>query len=85
MLAINGALMGLFATSFTQGPYSSTEQELWYRYGSLAFVLGGAVLPAAAILLGINRWPWAIDALTAWMVAALFAFLMYAFFSGGGV
>jgi hypothetical protein len=85
MLAINGALMGLLALSFTRGPYSSTEQELWYRYGSLAFVLGGAVLPAVAVLFGINRWPWAIVALTVWMVATLLAFVGYAMFSGGGV
>ena len=85
MLVINGLLMGLLALGFTQGPYSSREQELWYRYGSMAFLLGGAVLPAVALLLGANRRPWAIILLTVWMVAALFAFLVYAFYSGGGV
>lgn len=85
ILVINALLMGRFSLGFTQGPYSSREQELWYRYGSIGFLLGGAVLPAFALLLGAKRTSWAIVSLTVWMVAALFAFVVYMFYSGGGV
>lgn len=85
ILGINGLLMGLFALGFSQGPYSSQEQELWYRYGSISFLLGGAVLPGFALLLGAKRAPWAVISLTVWMVAALCAFAVYVFHSGGGV
>ncbi|TVV75654.1 hypothetical protein FOY91_06500 [Sphingomonas solaris] len=85
ILVINALLMGLFALGFTQGPYSSREQELWYRYGSIGFLTGGVVLPAYALLLGGKRASWTIVPLTVWMVAALFAFLVYVFYSGGGV
>jgi hypothetical protein len=85
MLGINALLIGLAALSFSQGPYSSTEQELWYRYGSLGFLLGGAIIPAIALLSGARRSALAITLLTAWMFAALFGFLIYAFYSGGGV
>lgn len=78
-------ILGLTALSFTQGPYSSREQELWYRYGSLSFLLSGVVFPAIALLLGARRSGWATISLTAWMVATLLAFLVYAFHSGGGV
>ena len=82
-LVVNGSLMGLAALSFTQGPYSSQEQELWYRYGSITFVVFGAVIPAAVLTFAKRR-PWMIIALTVWMVAVLFAFLNYALLSGGG-
>jgi hypothetical protein len=35
LLALNTLFMGLLTASFVQGPYSSSQQELWYRYGSL--------------------------------------------------
>ena len=49
LLALNTVLIGLLMTSMVQGPYSSGEQELWYRYGSLGFFLAGAVVPAIAL------------------------------------
>jgi hypothetical protein len=76
--------MGLLAASFGQGPYSSAEQELWYRYGSLSFFLAGAVLPATA-LFAARRFPWVIVATTAWMFGLLLAFVWFALMSSGGV
>lgn len=84
LLGVNVLLMGLLAISFGQGPYSSGEQELWYRYGSLSFFVAGAVLPAAA-LFAFRRSRWAILASTAWMLAVLLAFIWFAMMSGGGV
>ncbi len=85
MLGVNVLLIGLAALSFSQGPYSSKEQEIWYRYGSLGLLLGGAIIPAIVLLSGARRSPWAITLLTIWMFAAFLAFLIYAFYSGGGV
>ena len=64
MLGINALLIGLLAFSFSHGPYSSRGQELWYRYGSIGFLVAGAVLPALALWLGALRSRWAIIALT---------------------
>lgn len=85
MLGINALLIGLLAFSFSHGPYSSREQELWYRYGSIGFLIAGAVLPAVALLLGAARYQWAVIALIMWMLAILMACFVYAMFSGGGV
>ena len=85
MLATNTLIIGLVALSFGQGPYSSHGQELWYRYGSLGFLLGGAVLPAIALLLGASRSRGMMGALAAWMAATFVAFCGYVFMSGGGV
>jgi hypothetical protein len=82
---MNALIMGLFALSFSQGPYSSRGQELWYRYGSLGFLLGGAIIPAIALLSGARRPAWLTTSLTTWMFLALFAFLFYAMLSSGGV
>jgi len=76
--------MGFFAASFTQGPYFSHEQERWYRYGSLAFVLAGAVLPAIG-LFAARRSRWIVGASILWMAAIFGAFLWYIALSGGGV
>lgn len=84
MLIVNGLLMGLLAVSFGQGPYSSDEQELWYRYGSLSFFVAGAVLPAVT-LFAVGRSRWVVLASTAWMLAVLLAFLRFVMMSGGGV
>jgi hypothetical protein len=84
MLAVNTLLMGVLAGSFTQGPYSSHQQELWYRYGSLTFFLAGSVLPAIAMFAG-RRSRWVVGASMAWMGAVFLAFLWYAMMSGGGV
>ena len=84
MLAINTALIGLLTASMTQGPYSSHEQEIWYRYGSLGFFVAGSVLPAIALFAG-RRSRWVTVASIAWMAAILLAFLWYAMMSSGGV
>jgi hypothetical protein len=84
ILGVNTVLIGLITTSFTQGPYSSHEQELWYRYGSLAFLVAGSVLPAIA-LFAAHRSRWVVGASIAWMAATFLAFVWYAMMSGGGV
>jgi hypothetical protein len=84
LLGVNALLMGLLALSFGQGPYSSAEQELWYRYGSLSFFAAGAILPAAA-LFAFRRSRWAVLAVTVWMLAVLFTFGWFAMMSSGGV
>jgi hypothetical protein len=85
VIGLNTVLMGLMASSFAIGPYSSWAQELWYRYGSLGFLLCGAILPALALALGARRSRTATNALTVWMIVALFLCFGYAFRSGGGV
>ncbi len=84
LLGVNTVLMGLLAASFSQGPYSSTGQELWYRYGSLGFFLVGAVLPAIVLLAG-RRSTRLIVASMAWMFVTFLAFVGFAMMSGGGV
>jgi asparagine N-glycosylation enzyme membrane subunit Stt3 len=84
VLAVNTVLIGLVAFSFAQGPYSSGEQELWYRYGSLAFFLAGSVLPAIALFLG-RRSPLVLLVSLSWMFVVLLAFAGYVMASGGGV
>jgi hypothetical protein len=85
MLAVNAVLLGLLASSFSQGPYSSFGQEAWYRFGSIGFLLSGAVLPGIALLFGAKRSRGVTIALTIWMMVTLFACLGYALHSGGGV
>lgn len=85
MIGLNILLMGLLASSFARGPYSSWGQELWYRYGSLGFLLFGAILPAVALILGAGRSRSLTIALTVWMLGALFFCSAYALSSGGGV
>ena len=84
-IGINAVLMGLVALGFTQGPYSSFDQELWYRYGSLGFVFVGVLLPVAALALGARRSAVALTGVVIWAIAALLAFLFYAFISSSGV
>ena len=84
LLGVNALLMGLLAVSFGQGPYSSAEQELWYRYGSLSFFVAGAVLPAI-VLIAFRRSRWVVGASSAWMLAVLFACVWFAMMSSGGV
>ena len=84
ILAINTALIGLATASFTQGPYSSHEQELWYRYGSLAFLMGGVVAPAVALFAG-RKSRIVIGGSVAWMAMTLIAFIYYVGLSSGGV
>ncbi|HEY5711013.1 MAG TPA: hypothetical protein VIT38_03880, partial [Allosphingosinicella sp.] len=74
-LALNTVLMGLLASQFARGPYASQEQEIWYRYGSLGFLLIGVILPAVALVLGTRRFPTLSTALAFWMAAVLFVFI----------
>jgi hypothetical protein len=83
LLAINAVLMGLCAVSFVRGPYSSIEQELWYRYGSLGFLLAGAALPAFALFRGRPRW--LVYSTAPWMMISLLGFAGWIMMSGGGV
>ena len=82
---LNILLMGLVAFSFSHGPYSSWEQEKWYRYGSLGFLVIGALLPAAVLALGARRSPVMIWVIGYWLVFGLLGFSYYALMSGGGV
>ena len=84
LLVVNTVLMGLFALSFALGPYSSWQQELWYRYGSIGFFLAGSVLPAIAVFWG-RRSPAVLLATVSWLLLALLVFIGYAMVSGGGV
>lgn len=85
VLGVNALLTGLLALSFSHGPYSSREQEIWYRYGSVALMLAGAIFPALAASLGALRSQWAVVALIMWMLATLAVTIVYAVLSGGGV
>jgi hypothetical protein len=84
LLGVNTLLIGLLTASMVQGPYSSTEQELWYRYGSLSFFLAGAVLPAIA-LFAFRLSRALIVVSTAWMAIILLAFVVFGMMSSGGV
>jgi hypothetical protein len=85
VIALNALLMGSLVSVFAFGPYSSLEQELWYRYGSLGFLLFGAILPAVALAFGARRSSTLMLLLISWMLCVLVAFLGYAMMSGGGV
>lgn len=85
LLAVNTLLIGLLAFSFAQGPYSSHRQEVWYRYGSLGFLLGGVALPTIALLFGAARSRRAVTLLIRWMTAAFLTCFAYACLSTGGV
>jgi hypothetical protein len=84
MLVVNVVLIGFLTASMVQGPYSSREQEVWYRFGSLGFFTAGVVLPAAG-LFAIRRSRLVIAALNTWMLAVLLAFLWFGAMSSGGV
>ena len=84
MLGINTVLIGLVAVSFSQGPYSSPEQEFWYRYGSLALFVAGSILPAI-LLFTVRRSLRVSGASVAWRGATFLIVLWYVMMSGGGV
>lgn len=84
MLVVNVVIIGLLTGGFAQGPYSSHEQELWYRYGSLSFFLAGVIIPAFAIFT-IRRSRLVVAILNAWMLATLLGFTWFAAMSSGGV
>ena len=83
LIGLNALLMGPLFLGFSEGPYPSFKQELWYGYGSLGFLLAGAVLPALALFLGVGRSATAMTILVGWMVAMLGACLVYVVVSGG--
>ena len=85
VVVVNAALMGLLASAFVTGPYSSRGQEIWYRYGSIGFLLFGAILPGAALALWARRSHALVVALVLWMFLALLAWFAYAINSGGGI
>jgi len=82
-LAINGLLMGLAALSFARGAYSSAGQELWYRYGSIAFFTTGFVLPAVVVF--YRRSTSVLLITLSWLFANLIAFVAYVGLSSGGM
>lgn len=84
LLGLNTVLMGLLAATLARGPYSSDQQELWYRYGSLGLFIAGAALPAITLIAGRRSFR-VVAAATAWMLLTLLAFAWFAFNSGGGV
>ena len=84
LLGINTVLIGLLTASFVQGPYSSWEQELWYRYGSLSFFAAGVALPAIS-LFAARRLRWVVIATTVWMLVTLVGFVWFGMMSSGGV
>lgn len=84
ILVVNIVVIGFLTVAMAQGPYSSREQELWYRYGSLGFLISGVVLPAAVLLI-IRRSRTTVGFLTAWMAAVLLGFTWFLAMSGGGV
>ena len=55
MLVVNVVVIGFLTASMVQGPYSSREQELWYRYGSLGLFVAGVILPAVSPLASGDR------------------------------
>jgi hypothetical protein len=83
--AINLVLMGLVASSFATGPYSSSAQMAWYRLGSTVFLCVGAFFPICALVFVARRFPAVIVALIVWMLTVLLLFVGYLFYSGGGV
>lgn len=84
LAAINLAIMGLVAISFSQGPYSSFEQELWYRWRSLGFVVIGAMAPTVALWLGRKSAKVVVVSMI-WLASAFVLFIGYLMMSGGGV
>ena len=83
--AFNALVMGLLALSFSSGPYSSPAQELYYRYGSIAFFVFGAVVPGAILIWGPRQSRWIALGLVVWMSVLALAFVNYVFLSRGGV
>jgi hypothetical protein len=83
--AINLAVMGFIAYVFSRMFYFNVGQERWYRGGSLAFLILGALVPICWLVL-IRRGYWgSAKAIAAWMFAALLAFMVYVLLSGGGI
>ncbi|WP_156359221.1 hypothetical protein [Sphingomonas sp. Leaf242] len=77
--------MSLIAYTFAMMTYSNAEQERWYRGGSLAFLIFGAIFPMCWLIL-MRRGYWGnVKAIIAWMLFAMLAFIGYVLMSGGGI
>jgi len=85
VIGLNIVLMSLLASTFVRGPFSDWRQEVWYRGGSLGFLLFGAVFPAVMLALGARRSRPSIIALTVWMLTVLVFWFAYTLRSGGGI
>lgn len=81
----NISVIGIITVPLAIRGYASSEQALWYRYGSLAFLLVGALTPMAVLLAYGRRSPRAVVAVTMWMIVALLLWTGWLLNSGGGV
>ena len=84
-VVVNGLFTGLVALSFGTGPYSSWNQELYYRYASMALFIFGAILPGIMLFVYGRRSAWAAKASVVWMFVVMVGFFSYVLTSGGGV
>ncbi|WP_129586235.1 hypothetical protein [Sphingomonas montana] len=84
MLIANVVIIEFLTAGMARGPYSSREQELWYRYGSLGFLFTGVIIPAATML-AIRQSRFVVAFLNAWMFAILLGFMWFVAMSSGGV
>jgi hypothetical protein len=85
LAAINLMAMGFIAYTFARMFYFDAGQERWYRGGSIAFLVLGALVPICWLLLIIRGYWGSAKAIAAWMFAALLAFTVYVLLSGGGI
>jgi hypothetical protein len=85
LAGFNVVAMGLVVATFAVGPYSSASQEVWYRYGSIAFFCAGAILPGIVLTFFRRRSLVILKAVAIWEFAVLLAFMSYLFMSGGGI
>lgn len=84
MLVVNVIFIGFLATSMVQGPYSSHEQEVWYRYGSICFFIAGVIFPAV-VLFVMRQSRLIVVSANVWMFAILLGFVLFGAMSSGGV
>lgn len=84
MLVISALVIGMAVAAFVQGPYSNREQELWYRYGSLGFLVAGVILPAIT-LYKFRRTRHVLASIVVWLAVILPGFIWYLMLSSGGV
>ena len=83
--SINSVIFGLVALAFARGPYSSFEQELWCRWGSLGLLFAAGLIPALIAFRWRQAPGWAATLLGFWCGVAGFVGLNFALLSGGGV
>ena len=84
MLGFNTILIGLVTFDFTQGPYSSSAQEFWYRDISIALFVFGSAIPA--IMLWVSPRSLIVVRLALGLMLATFVvFVWYGMNVGGGV